>query len=162
MRQAGIVAACAAVMILPWMIKNWLWVQNPVSPFFNEIFHNPYVTTSFENGFRHDLATYDLASRWMIPWAVTTSGKLAGVLGPVFLLAPIALLSLRRREGRQLLLAAGVFGATYAGNIGARFLIAPLPFVALAMMLALGTGTFGRARSHWHWRCCTRRSPGQR
>jgi hypothetical protein len=144
LRQAGIVAASSAAMILPWMIKNWLWVQNPVSPFFNGIFPNPYVTTVFESGFRQDLATYDLASRWMIPWAVTTSGRLAGVLGPVFLLAPIALISLRRSEGRQLLLAAGVFGATYAGNIGARFLIAPLPFVALAMMLALGTGVFGR------------------
>jgi len=126
------------------MIKNWLWVQNPLSPFFNNIFPNPYVTSSFENGFRLDMATYDLPSRWMIPWAVTTSGRLAGVLGPVFLLAPIALLSLRQREGRQLLLAAAVFGATYFSNIGARFLIAPLPFVALAMMLALGNGAFGR------------------
>jgi hypothetical protein len=143
-RQAGIVAACAAVMILPWMIKNWLWVQNPVSPFFNNIFPNPYVTTSFEREFREYLALYDLPTRWMIPWAATTSGRLAGVLGPIFLLAPVALLSLRRREGRQLLLAAAVFGATYFSNIGARFLIAPLPFVALAMMLALGSGTFGR------------------
>jgi hypothetical protein len=131
-------------MVLPWIFKNWLWVQNPVSPFFNHIFPNPYVTTSFETGFRQDMALYDLPSRWMIPWAVTTSGRLAGVLGPVFLLAPIALFSLRRQEGRQLLLAAVVFGATYFSNIGARFLIAPLPFVALAMMLALGNGAFGR------------------
>jgi uncharacterized membrane protein YGL010W len=143
-RAAAIVSACAAAMILPWMIKNWLWVQNPLSPFFNNIFPNAYVTSSFETGFRQDLATYDLPSRWMIPWAVTTSGRLAGVLGPVFLLAPIALLSLRFREGRQLLLAAAVFGATYFSNIGARFLIPPLPFVALAMMLALGNGAFGR------------------
>jgi hypothetical protein len=143
-RNAAIVAACAAVMVLPWMIKNWIWVQNPLSPFFNNIFPNPYVTSSFESGFRLDMATYDLPSRWMIPWAVTTSGRLDGVLGPVFLLAPIALLSLRLREGRQLLLAAAVFGATYFSNIGARFLIAPLPFVALAMILALGNGAFGR------------------
>jgi hypothetical protein len=140
----AIVAASAAIMVLPWLIKNWLWVQNPFSPFFNHIFENPYVTNSFESGFRQDLALYDLPSRWMIPWAVTTSGRLAGVLGPAFLLAPIALLSMRRREGRQLLLAAAVFGATYFSNIGTRFLIAPLPFVALAMMLALGDGAFGR------------------
>ena len=144
LRQLAIVAASAAALILPWMLKNWLWVQNPVAPFFNNIFPNPYVTSSFESSFRQDLAMYDLPTRWMIPWAVTTSGRLAGVLGPLFILSPIALLSLRRREGRQLLLAAGVFGATYFSNIGARFLIVPLPFVALAMMLALGTGTFGR------------------
>ena len=143
-RSIAIVSACAAAMLLPWMIKNWLWVQNPFSPFFNHIFPNPYVTSSFETEFRHDLATYDLPTRWMIPWAATTSGRLAGILGPVFLLAPIALRSLRLREGRQLLLAAAVFGATYFSNIGARFLIAPLPFVALAMMLALGNGAFAR------------------
>lgn len=140
----AIVAGFAAIMVLPWLIKNWLEVQNPVSPFFNHIFPNPYVTASFEVSFRQDMALYDLPSRWMIPWAVTTSGRLAGVLGPIFLSAPLALLSLRRREGRQLLLAAAVFGATYFSNIGARFLIAPLPFVALAMMLALGDGAFGR------------------
>jgi hypothetical protein len=144
LRHVAIVSAAASVMILPWMIKNWLWVQNPFSPFFNHIFPNPYVTTSFENDFRQYLATYDLPTRWMIPWAATTSGRLAGVLGPFFLLAPIALLSLRLREGRQLLLAAAVFGATYLSNIGARFLIPSLPFVALSMMLALGNGAFGR------------------
>jgi hypothetical protein len=142
--RIAIVSTAAAVMVLPWMIKNWLWVQNPLSPFFNHFFPNPYVTSSFEVGFRHDLAIYDLPSRWMIPWAVTISGRLAGVLGPIFLLAPIALLSLRFREGRQLLLAAVVFGATYFSNIGARFLIPALPFIALAMMLALGNGAFGR------------------
>jgi hypothetical protein len=68
---------------------------------------------------------------------VTTYGSLSGLLGPVFLLAPIALLALGRREGRQLLLAALVFGATYFSNISARFLIPPLPFAALAMALAL-------------------------
>ena len=54
-----------------------------------------------------------------------------------FLLAPLGLIALRRREGRQLWLAALVFGANYFSNISARFLIPPLPFVALAMMLAL-------------------------
>jgi len=86
-----------------------------------------------------------LQNRWQIPWAVTVSGKLVGVLGPVFLLAPVALLALRRREGRQLLLAAAVFGSTYFGNIGARFLITPLPFLALAMMLGLGNQTIALA-----------------
>ena len=38
--------------------------------------------------------------------AVTTSGSLGGLLGPIFLLSPLALLALRRRQGRQLLLAA--------------------------------------------------------
>jgi hypothetical protein len=70
---------------------------------------------------------------------VTVRGHLGGLFGPVFLLAPLALLSFRRKEGRRLLLAAAVFGASYFSNIGTRFLIPSLPFVALAMALALAS-----------------------
>jgi hypothetical protein len=70
---------------------------------------------------------------------VTTLGHLGGLLGPVFLLAPLALLSLRRKEGRRLLLAAAVFGVNYFSNIATRFLVPSVPFVALAMMLALAS-----------------------
>ncbi len=138
LRPALTVALFAALVAVPWMVKNWLWVQNPVSPFFNGLFPNPYVTTWFEKDYRQYFTIYELTSRWQIPWAVTVSGRLVGIIGPVFLLAPVALLALRRREGRQLLLAAAVFGSTYFSNIGARFLIPPLPFVALAMMLGIG------------------------
>lgn len=127
----------AAVLAVPWLVKNWLWVQNPLAPFFNNWFPNPYISHYFEIGYRHDLALYDLSSRWQIPMQVTVRGGLNSMLGPVFLLAPIALLALRKPEGRRLLLAALVFGANYFSNIGTRFLIPPLPFVAMAMMLAL-------------------------
>lgn len=136
-RELGSVALGAAMMIVPWLARNWIWVHNPVAPFFNELFPNPYVMVSFEKLFRHNLAIYELKSRWQIPMQVTTYGSLAGLLGPVFLLSPVALLALRRRHGRQLLLAALVFGANYFSNIGARFLIPPLPFVALAMAMVL-------------------------
>jgi hypothetical protein len=136
-RETAIVAGCAGVLAAPWMVKNWMWMGNPFSPFLNGLFRNPYVTVAFEQEFWHHMGLYDLQSRWQIPMQVTTYGSLAGLLGPVFLLSPIALLALRRREGRQLLLAALVFGATYFGNISTRFLIPVLPFVALAMALAL-------------------------
>ncbi len=137
LRDCAIVAAMAAVMITPWLAKNWIEVGNPVAPFFNRVFPNPNVTVAFEREYRAHMAHYDLKSRWEIPMQVTTYGSLSGLLGPVFLLAPLALWSLRRPEGRQLLLAAAVFGATYFSNIGTRFLIPVLPFVALAMTIAL-------------------------
>ena len=133
------VAIPAGVVSIPWLVRNWMWVQNPAAPFFNNIFPNPYISYYFENGYRHDLETYGLASLWQIPMQVTVRGGLGGLLGPVLLLAPIALLALRRREGRHLLLAALVFGANYFSNIGTRFLIPPLPFVAMAMMLAVAS-----------------------
>ena len=136
-RETAVVAVSSAALAAPWMVKNWMWVANPFSPFLNGLFPNPYVTVAFEQEYRHHMALYGLQSRWQIPMQVTTYGSLAGLLGPVFLLAPIALLALRRREGRQLLLAALVFGATWFTNIGTRFLIPPLPFVALAMAMVL-------------------------
>ena len=136
-RPLLIIAACALVMIVPWMVKNWLWVQNPVSPFLNQLFPNPYVHISFEKEYVHHMRHYEgLASYWQIPWQVTMDGSIAGgILGPLFLLAPFGLLALRNRHGRQLLLAALVFGISYAGNVGTRFLIPVLPFIALAMAL---------------------------
>jgi hypothetical protein len=136
-RAAVWVAACAALMMAPWLVKNWIYLQNPVAPFFNRWFPNPYVSVAFEDTYRRLMAMYHLKSRWQIPIEVTTYGTISGLLGPVFLLSPLALLALRRREGRQLLLAALVFGGNYFSNVAARFLIPPLPFVALAMMLGV-------------------------
>jgi len=138
-RAVGVVALFAFLLVAPWMVKNWLWMDNPLAPFFNRHFPNPFVTVDFEQDYKSYFRTYDLASRWQIPIAATVDGSLGGVLGPVFLLAPLGLASLRKPEGRQLWLAAVVFGANYFSNIGARFLIPPLPFVALAMTMAVTT-----------------------
>jgi hypothetical protein len=129
-------AALAAVFIAPWLLKNWIWVDNPVSPFANRLFPNPYVHVSFEEEYRKSEQMYALTSRWQIPAEVTVKGDiLAGFFGPLFLLTPLALLSLRRRAGRQLLLAALVFGLPYYANVGTRFLIPTAPFISLALAL---------------------------
>jgi hypothetical protein len=137
MRDVALVAGCAALLVIPWMAKDWIWVGNPLSPFFNHWFPNQYVTISFEKEYRSYLTHYDLFSPWQIPLQATTYGKLSGSLGPVFLLAPIAVLGLLWRPGRHLWLATLVFGIPYFTNIGTRFLIPPLPFVALLMALVL-------------------------
>jgi hypothetical protein len=132
-----IISACALVMMLPWMAKNWIWVNNPFSPFFNRVFPNPYIHTGFEDDYSRAMQHYEgLKSYIDLPLELTVRGTaLCGLFGPVFLLAPLALLSLRERVGRQLLLAGAVFGATYFCNIGTRFLIPAAPFFALAMMM---------------------------
>lgn len=137
LRNLFTTAIPAACVLGPWLVRNWIWFHNPLAPFFNQLFTNSYVMVSFEKIYRHMQATYELPSLWQIPMQVTTYGSLAGLLGPVFLLSPLALLALRRPAGRQLLAAALVFGFNYFSNIGARFLIAPLPFVALALALVL-------------------------
>jgi hypothetical protein len=136
-----VVAACAAVMVAPWMIKNAVWLGNPVSPFLNQVFPNPYIHISFEKDYAFDQRHYDgLKSDSQIPLELTVRGAvLGGLLGPMFLLAPIGLLALRWPAGRSLLVAAVFFAAPYAANMGTRFLLPALPFVALSMGLALGS-----------------------
>jgi 4-amino-4-deoxy-L-arabinose transferase-like glycosyltransferase len=138
LRPVAIVALLSAAFILPWMLKNWIEVANPVSPLANRWFPNPYVHISFEDNWRQYLGRYDLASNWQIPLQVTVQGDhVEGFLGPLFLLTPLALLALRLRAGRQLLLAAALFGSTYFSNIGTRFLIPVVPFISLALALAI-------------------------
>jgi hypothetical protein len=139
LRPLAVVAACALVMIVPWVAKNWIQIGNPFAPFFNKYFPNPYVHITFEREYRESLAHWNGVTDWReIPVEATLhGGRLQGVLGPVFLLAPLALLALRRREGRQLLLATAVYGLTYPANIGTRFLIPCLPYLALATGLAV-------------------------
>ena len=46
------VAACAALVIAPWLLKNWIYLQNPVAPFFNRQFPNPYVHGGLRGTYR--------------------------------------------------------------------------------------------------------------
>lgn len=138
MRPLLPVALAAALLILPWMAKNWLIVDNPVSPLLNRYFPNPYVSVQFEEDYRFSMSSYGLQSKLQIPWEAAVRGvELGGLLGWIFLGAPLALLALRDPFGWRLLLAAAVFLLPYPANIGTRFLMTPAVFVALAMMLPL-------------------------
>ncbi len=65
-----------------------------------------------------------LENLWTLPLEVTIrGGPTGGLLGPVFLAAPLALLALRSRNGRRLLVPCALILATYFGNVGTRFLI---------------------------------------
>lgn len=136
-RRAIRMIPAACVMAVPWLVKNWMWMGNPVSPFFNRVFTNPYFHVSFEESYRKYLATYGLPTLWPVPWIVTVTGQLGGQIGPLFLLAPVAMVTLRSRDGRRCLLAALFFLLPYPQNIGARFLIPALPFLALGIAMAL-------------------------
>ena len=137
-RPLATVAACVLLMMVPWMAKNALWLNNPFSPFLNRLFPNPYVHVSFEEEYVRMMQNYgELPSRWKIPYELTVRGEaLCGLLGPVFLLAPLALAALRFQAGRRLLAAGALFALPYYANIGTRFLIPAVPFLALAMGLA--------------------------
>lgn len=132
-------AAAAAVMILPWIIRNTIWFQNPFSPLLNSWFPNQWIHVSFEQDYAEMMRHYaGLESDSQIPWEITLRGRvLNGFLGPLFLLAPLALLALRWPLGRRLLGAGFVFTLPYAANIGTRFLLPAVPFVALSLAMVV-------------------------
>lgn len=138
-RPMAMLVFCIALMIGPWVLKNAIIVGNPFSPFLNRYFPNPYVHISFEEIYSARLRNYDhIQSPLEIPLeAAVKGGTLQGILGPVFLLLPLGLFAVRTPLGRQLFLAGLVFSASYAGNIGTRFLIGGLPFLSFALALAL-------------------------
>src|SRR5665213_808212 len=49
MRPALLVAACSLVMAAPWIVKDWIYIGNPVAPFANHYFQNPNIHVSFEH-----------------------------------------------------------------------------------------------------------------
>jgi 4-amino-4-deoxy-L-arabinose transferase-like glycosyltransferase len=48
LKPALTVAGCALLVMAPWMVKNWIWLQNPFSPFLNSVFPNPFIQVGFE------------------------------------------------------------------------------------------------------------------
>jgi hypothetical protein len=138
LKAATVMALSSALFIAPWMLKNWIIVANPVSPFLNRVFPSPYVRINFEDDYIKQMRWYEgLRSAWDIPVELTLrGGVLQGLYGPVFLLAPLALLALPNRLARRALFAAILFGLPYVNNVGARFLMGSIPLLSFAMATA--------------------------
>lgn len=137
-RPAVMALAGAAVSILPWTTRAFLLTGNPIAPLGNRIFPNPFFHLSSENDLGQYLRTYGDVHWWQIPWELCVRGEvLQGLIGPLFLLSPVALLALHKRSGRWLWIAGALAALPWLFNIGTRFLMPALPFLALAILDSL-------------------------
>jgi hypothetical protein len=143
-RTALLFVLPCVIMVSPWLVKNAVYMHNPLSPFFNSVFPNPYNSPKFEHEYSQGMAAYagttnirDLAFRYTV-----TGTGVAGFFGPIFLLAPLGLFLLRLPHGRRLLLAAALFGLPIVFNTGTRFLIPAAPCLALAIAMAVADTRF--------------------
>ena len=127
-RAVRLVVAATLVMG-PWLLKNLAFTGNPVAPFANAWFPNEVFDPALEGAYRAYLGfNSDHPSLAQIPYAVLVDGfSLGGLLGPMFLLAPLVFFRWR------LALPAVLFSAPFLLNLSARFLIPGLPFVALGI-----------------------------
>ena len=137
-------AAPCFLMIAPWLIKNAVYMHNPFSPFLNAIFPNPYASPMFERDYARNMAFYARTRnpRELVLEYTLIGNKVQGFFGPIFLLAPLSLGSLGRRQGRRLLFAALLFALPVLSNQGARFLLPAMPFLAMALALAIANTKF--------------------
>jgi hypothetical protein len=138
-RPLATVSGFAAILATPWVLKNWILVGNPFSPFLNSWFPNNHIHISFEHQYRASMALYlEIQSRWQLPWLWSISGAyVSGLFGPWMLVWPLALLALRRREGARLVTAALFFGLIALANCSTRFLLPSAAFVGSALGMLL-------------------------
>jgi len=139
-------ALVAAIWMLPWLAKNWLYFANPFMPFLNAWFPNPYLLPSAEAAWVEKLRRFNGAEfNLHYPWEATIRGVTTmGFTGPFFLLLPVAVLSLRQRAGRWMMAAAAVTSLPWLfGNPIVRFAIPTLPLLAMGICLGLDRRRWG-------------------
>jgi uncharacterized membrane protein len=136
-----ILLAAALVPAAAYPVKNAIVIGNPVAPFLNRWFPNPYMHVSFEEMARARMRRYPgLRGDSEIPLELTVRGAvLEGHIGPLYLLAPLALAAARQPLGRRVVAASIAFALPFAANVGARFLLPALAPLSLAMALAVGS-----------------------
>jgi hypothetical protein len=135
-RFAAICGGVAFATLSPWLIRNAVQTGNPFAPFLNSWFPNPYFYVITEHILSANLRDYGVSFGQRFPELLTGS-RLQGIIGPAFVLAPLALLGARRRNVLLLIALATVFSLPWWMNAGARFLMPAIPFVALAICSAV-------------------------
>jgi len=141
-RQAAktLLAALAAMALTPapYLIRNAIWFQNPVAPFCNRIFRNPWFHVSFEQGLVENVSHWQGVTWSDVPRELTFGGPKTGEsFGPTSVILPLALIGVLWPQTRPLLLAAGFSACAFAGDKSGRFLIPAVPLLAMAAAFVL-------------------------
>jgi hypothetical protein len=136
-RPLALLMGMALAVAAPWMLRSAIMTGNPVAPLFNGLFPNPYFHPSTERDLAATLGSLRGVPGWRVPYELIVGGKFDGTMGPVFFALPLGLLALRKRAGRLCWMAAALLALPWFWNTGARFLMPALPFLAMALALAV-------------------------
>jgi len=131
------VAAGAALMMAPWMVRAVVLTGNPVAPLMNRVFPNAYFHIATEQEMAANLRSLGDVRPAQVPWELAFGDRLTGTFGPLFLALPIGLFALRRRGGRLLWAAALLLALPWLTNTGARFLMPAAVLAAITLGMAL-------------------------
>jgi hypothetical protein len=136
-RQLALLTGAALVVAAPWILRDVVMTGNPVAPLFNRFFPNPYFHPSADKALAASLGSLGGVAPWRVPYELIVGGSFGGTMGPAFFALPLGLLALRKRAGRLCWMAAAPLALPWFWNTGARFLMPALPFLAVALSLAV-------------------------
>uniref|UniRef100_Q01PU4 Uncharacterized protein n=1 Tax=Solibacter usitatus (strain Ellin6076) TaxID=234267 RepID=Q01PU4_SOLUE len=136
-RAAMLVAAGAALVIAPWMVRDLAITGNPVAPMMSSVFTNPYFHAATDRELAADLRSLGGIAPAHVPWELAFGDHLTGTFGPLLFALPLGLLALNKREGRLLCAGVLVFVLPWLTNTGARFLMPAMMLAALALGMSL-------------------------
>lgn len=138
MRPAAIVAGFSLLIAVAWPIKNSIVVGNPVSPFANALFPNPYMSAWSERNWTHAQRVRSGVTMLELPVELTIRGsRLFGAVGPIFLLCPLMLIGLSRPAGRRIAFAALLFAIPCLAAPETRYWMPALAFASMGIAFAL-------------------------
>ena len=128
----------SALSILPWMGRSLVLSGNPFAPFLNAWFPRDGIPVSTEATLNNFFGMFSPNFLWKTAYLdYTIWGGHQGMLGPAFLLLPVALFALRSKAGRYLLGYSGILLLTFPANTGTRFLLPAAGPASLALASVL-------------------------
>jgi hypothetical protein len=136
-KNAALLAAGAALVMAPWLLRNAILTGNPLAPLFNSFFPNPYFHVATERQLAITLGSFGSVRPWDVPWQLAFGDRLAGTFGPLLLALPIGFLALRRTAGRCCWAAAALLAIPWFSNTGARFLMPAVVVAGFTLAMAL-------------------------
>jgi hypothetical protein len=136
-RNGILVAAGAALVMAPWLLRNAILTGNPLAPLFNSLFPNPYFHVATERALVATLRSFGGVRPLDVPWELAFGDRLVGTFGPLLLALPLGLLALRRRAGGWCWTAAVLLAIPWLTDTGARFLMPSLALAGLTLGMAL-------------------------
>ena len=157
-RPAAVAALLAAVVALPWYVKNQVLVGAPLYPVGAPGWFEPWLAEIFGSRVRPETldasilralpdarTSFNILDAFFAPAELTIEGEGAFYgLSPALLLLPLLFLALRSRPRALALAAVGVaYGLLVVlpfGRINLRYLMPAIPPLAVATVLALEAG----------------------
>lgn len=151
-REQLLIAVPAALTVLPWLVKNYLFYKNPIYPFLTNVFANPanglsnFAALKGEAGrnLAAQFGSWSGALAYLLePWTVSLKGRTdADYLGPAFLIFLPLLFFIRWRPTTTLFFRIFFLQWLFysVSSFVARFWIPSLALLAVLTGIAMADG----------------------